>query len=74
MVERTGEKGWFLACNSALYFALVRYGVQAKQRLAEATAAEVRFIGTMGFFLYHIRSVSTSRSLLVIAHTRAVKL
>ena len=42
MVERTGEKGWFLACNSALYFALVRYGVQAKQRLAEATA-KVRF-------------------------------
>ena len=37
MVERTGEKCWFLACNSILYFTPVRCRLQAKQRLAGAT-------------------------------------
>ena len=44
MVERTGEKCWLLACNSDLYFTLLRYGVQVKQRLAGITDTKRRCV------------------------------
>ena len=91
MVERTGEKCWLLDCNSDLYFTLVKWGLQAKQRLAGATARRWVDRQPWDFLLSHpvcqysvtpgiavmtsfSRSVCNSRSLLQIAHMRAVKL
>ena len=45
--------------------------VQVKQRLAEERRSGGAVHRNHGIFLYHIRSVSTSKSILGIAHMRA---
>jgi hypothetical protein len=66
----------FLSPSLMNVIGLARCGLQAKQRLAGATTKR-----RCGWLIvqpwdsfYHIQSVSTSRSLLQIAHMRAVKL